>query len=49
MKRGPAHLPSKSHAWRFTVLYIRTRSRNTTSESFTTSENIVNVQMKRVW
>ena len=39
----------RSRAWRFTALYMRTRSRDTTDEPFTTSENILNLQVKRVW
>ncbi|HVH26902.1 MAG TPA: DUF2490 domain-containing protein [Vicinamibacterales bacterium] len=36
-------------AWRFALLYIWARSRDTTDEPFTTSENIVDFQVKRVW
>jgi hypothetical protein len=35
--------------WRFAALYIWNRSRDTKAESFTTAENIVDVQVKRVW
>jgi hypothetical protein len=35
--------------WRFAALYIWNRSRDTRAESFTTAENIVDVQVKRVW
>jgi hypothetical protein len=35
--------------WRFAALYIRNRSRDTTSESFETSEDILNFQIRRVW
>ncbi len=35
--------------WRFEALYIWTRSRDTTSEPFTTSDNIVNFRLKRVF
>jgi len=31
------------------VLYIRTNSRNTIDDPFSTSENIVDFQVKRVW
>jgi len=36
-------------AWRFEALYIWTRSRNTISEGFTTSDNIVDIRVKRVF
>lgn len=39
----------RNRAWRYTALYMRTRSRDTTDEPFTTSENIFNFQVKRVW
>jgi len=38
-----------SVSWRFAALYIWNRSRDTTTEPFTTSEHIVDVQLKRVW
>ncbi len=39
----------RNRSWRYTGLYIWTRSRDTTDEPFTTSENIINFQVKRVW
>jgi hypothetical protein len=36
-------------AWQFRALYIRDRSRNTIDQPFETSENIVDLQVKRVW
>jgi hypothetical protein len=38
-----------SVSWRFAALYIWNRSRDTTTEPFTTAEHIVDVQVKRVW
>ena len=38
-----------SFNWRFAALYIWNRSRDTTTEPFTTAEHIVDVQVKRVW
>jgi hypothetical protein len=35
--------------WRFAALYIWNRSRDTRAEPFATTENIVNIQVKRVW
>ena len=35
--------------WRVEALYIWTRSRDTTAEGFSTSDNIVNVRVKRVF
>jgi hypothetical protein len=35
--------------WRFEALYIWTRSRDTTDQDFTTSDNIVNLRVKRVF
>jgi Protein of unknown function (DUF2490) len=35
--------------WRFEGLYIWTRSRDTTEEGFRTSDNIVNIRVKRVF
>ena len=32
-----------------TALYIRTASRNTIDDPFSTSENAFNLQFKRVW
>ena len=39
----------RNRAWRFEALYIWTRSRDTTDESFRTSDNIVNLRVKRVF
>lgn len=39
----------QSTAWRYATLYQWDRSRNTTSEPFTTTDNTLNVQIKRVW
>jgi hypothetical protein len=39
----------RSHSWRFEALYIWTRSRDTTDQGFQTSDNIVNVRVKRVY
>jgi hypothetical protein len=38
-----------SVSWRYAALYIWNRSRDTTTDSFTTAEHIVDVQVKRVW
>jgi hypothetical protein len=38
-----------SVSWRFAALYIWNRSRDTTTEPFTTAEHIFDVQVKRVW
>jgi hypothetical protein len=35
--------------WQTAALYIRTKSRNTIDEPFTTSENVLDLQLKRVW
>jgi hypothetical protein len=35
--------------WRYAALYIWNRSRNTTTEPFTTAEHILDLQVKRVW
>ena len=35
--------------WRFEALYIWTRSRDTTDQDFTTSDNILNLKVKRVF
>jgi hypothetical protein len=39
----------RSLAWRFFAFYIRNRSRNTLAEEFSTNENILNFQVRRVW
>jgi hypothetical protein len=38
-----------SFAWRFEALYILNRSRNSVDEGFTTSDNIIDLIVKRVW
>jgi hypothetical protein len=35
--------------WRFEAIYIRTRSRNTIEDGFDTSDNIINVRVKRLF
>jgi Protein of unknown function (DUF2490) len=35
--------------WQTAALYLRTSSRNTIDEPFTTSENVLDLQLKRVW
>jgi Protein of unknown function (DUF2490) len=39
----------RSFAWRFEALYMWTRSRNTIEEGFTTSDNIINLRVKRLF
>jgi hypothetical protein len=39
----------RNRAWGLAVLYIRTNSRNTIDEPFSTSENILDLQVKRAW
>jgi hypothetical protein len=39
----------RSFTWRYELLYIRTRSRNTIDEAFSTSENIIDVRVKRLF
>jgi hypothetical protein len=39
----------RSFNWRYELLYIRTRSRNTLDEGFSTSENIIDIRVKRVF
>jgi hypothetical protein len=39
----------QSRALRFFAFYIRNLSRNTLDEEFTTSENVFNFQVRRVW
>ena len=36
-------------AWRVEVLYILNRTRNTLDDSFTTTDNVVDFKVKRVW
>ena len=38
-----------SFAWRFEVLYIWTRSKNTIEEGYSTSDNIIDIRIKRVF
>jgi hypothetical protein len=39
----------RSFNWRYELLYIWTRSRDTTEDGFATSENIINVRVKRLF
>lgn len=39
----------RSFAWRFEVLYIWNRSKNTIDEGYSTSDNIVDIRIKRVF
>jgi hypothetical protein len=39
----------RSSAWRYEVLYMWTRSRNTLEDGFATSDNIIDVRVKRVF
>ena len=39
----------RSFNWRYEVLYIWTRSRNTIDEEFGTTENILNIRMRRTF
>jgi hypothetical protein len=39
----------RSVRWRFEVLYIWNRSRNTVTDGFTTSDNIIDVRLNRVF
>ena len=39
----------RSFAWRFELLYIWNRSRNTIEDGFTTNDNIIDVRIKRVF
>jgi hypothetical protein len=39
----------RSFAWRFEAIYIWTRSRNTIDDDFTTSDNIIDLRVKRVF
>jgi hypothetical protein len=38
-----------SRAWRFAALYIRNRSRDTTSDAFMTTDHVADFQIKRLW
>lgn len=44
---GVGYRPNRN--WQTAVLYIRTNSRNTIDQPFSTSENILDLQFKRVW
>ncbi len=39
----------RNRRWQMAALYMRTNSRDTLDEPFTTSENIIDLQIKRVW
>ena len=39
----------RSFHWRFEALYIWTRSRNTIADDFTTSDNIIDIRVKRLF
>jgi hypothetical protein len=39
----------RSFRWRYELLYIWTRSRNTIDDTFSTNENIFNIRVKRVF
>ncbi len=39
----------RNRTWQMTALYIRTASRNTIDDPFSTSENAFDLQFKRVW
>ena len=39
----------RSFKWRFEFLYMWTRSRNTIDEGFSTSDNIIDLRVKRVF
>ena len=39
----------RSFNWRYDVLYMWTRSRDTIEEGFATTENIVNIRVKRLF
>ena len=48
-----AHVPlvlnRRSFNWRYEVLYMWTRSRDTIEEGFSTTENIIDVRVKRLF
>ena len=46
---GEASVTGTNRHWQTAALYIRTNSRNTIDEPFTTSENVLDLQLKRVW
>ena len=39
----------RSFAWRFEVLYIWTRSRNTIEDRFSTDDNSIDIRLKRLF
>ena len=39
----------RNRSWGLAVLYIRANSRNTIDDPFSTSENILDVHVKRAW
>jgi hypothetical protein len=39
----------RSFAWRFEALYMWTRSRDTIEEGFKTTENIIDIRVRRVF
>jgi hypothetical protein len=39
----------RSFAWRYEMLYMWTRSRDTTDQDFATSDNIIDFRVKRVF
>jgi hypothetical protein len=39
----------RNFTWRYELLYIWTRSRNTIDEEFTTNENMINIRVKRIF
>ena len=39
----------RNRAWGMSVLDVRTNSRNTIDDPFSTSENIIDFQVKRAW
>ena len=47
IRAGFAH--RRDATWRFEALYVWTRSRDTTDEGFTTSDNIINLRLRRVF
>jgi len=47
LRAGLGYRPSQ--AWRFEAVYAWTRSRNTIEEGFTSSDNIIDFRLKRVF
>jgi len=39
----------RSYAWRFEAMYVWNRSRNTLNDPFTTTDQIIDLTMKKVW